>query len=183
MRGNIKDWVGIITLLFITSFLIGCAAPSPRSEESSGEKLIIAILNFQNKANQGGSRLGHAVVDMMNTAMLKSGKFRVIERTRVEAILKEQNLSTTGAIDQSTASEVGKILGVKAVILGNITEYGIERRSITVAGQRATSNAARAVIDARVIDTETAELLAADMGEGSETSIGGGISMTMLDSG
>jgi hypothetical protein len=52
----------------------------------------------------------------------------VIERSRIDQILKEQSLSMTGAVDAGTAAKIGKILSVDAVIIGtiHITEKDVE---------------------------------------------------------
>lgn len=65
-------------------------------------------------------KLTHEVVDL--------GRFLVIERSRLDEILTEQNFSLSGAVDSATAARIGKILSVDAVVAGTIlvTEQRIE---------------------------------------------------------
>jgi hypothetical protein len=53
---------------------------------------------------------------------MKKG-YMIVERSRVDQVLKEQGLGLTGAIDQSTAAEIGKILGVQGLIVGSVGNY------------------------------------------------------------
>lgn len=45
--------------------------------------------------------------------------YEVIERDQLEKIMKEQRLSLSGAIDENSAAEVGKLLGLDVLIIGN----------------------------------------------------------------
>jgi hypothetical protein len=46
---------------------------------------------------------------------------RILERSRIYSILKEQGFQQTGAVDFSTAVEIGKIVGVNAVFIGSVS--------------------------------------------------------------
>ncbi|MDI6743856.1 MAG: CsgG/HfaB family protein [Thermodesulfovibrionales bacterium] len=45
----------------------------------------------------------------------------VIERASIDKVLSEQKLQMSGIADPATAAQVGKILGIDAVVLGNVT--------------------------------------------------------------
>lgn len=72
----------------------------------------------------------------MTTKLFTSGKFQVIERRLIENILKEQQLSMTGVIDEKTAMKVGSILGVDVIATGTTADLGtsikINARTISV---------------------------------------------------
>jgi len=83
-----------------------------------GERMGIAVLPFENK---GASRdLGEIVFDKMITALFNLSRFKVIERDQLERILQEQQLGMTGVIDASTAAEIGKGIGVDAILMGSV---------------------------------------------------------------
>ncbi len=48
---------------------------------------------------------------------------RIVERQNMETILSEQRLSLSGIVDQNTASQVGNLLGAKALITGTVLTY------------------------------------------------------------
>ncbi len=80
--------------------------------------------------------------DNLINSLVNRNRFRVIEREKLDVILQEQKLSRTNLIDRDTALKVGRLIAARSVITGNIieTRTGIE-------------------IVARVIDTETSEIL------------------------
>ena len=47
--------------------------------------------------------------------------FTLIERTKIEKILKEQELSQPGIIDETAAAKVGKLVGAKGIYTGVVT--------------------------------------------------------------
>ncbi len=108
-----------------------------------GERMSVAVLPFENK---GASRdLGDIVFDKMITALFNEDRFKVIERSQLESVLEEQKLGASGILDASSAAELGRGLGVDAIILG----------SVAAAPNGAIS------LDARAIDTETAMIIVA----------------------
>ena len=46
------------------------------------------------------------------------------ERTRLEEVLKEQKLGLSGAVDSKTAADIGKLMGAKLLVLGNVIQVG-----------------------------------------------------------
>jgi TolB-like protein len=76
------------------------------------------------------------------TTLLYQKRFRVIERQLLRKVVEEQKLSLTGAIDQSSAQRLGKILGVGAIVSGTVTDLGQTLR-----------------VNARLISTETGEIV------------------------
>jgi curli biogenesis system outer membrane secretion channel CsgG len=125
--------------------------------------------------------------------LVKSGKFTVIERQRLDAIMQEQQLSLAGNVDPSSAVKAGKMLGVDLMLTGRITKFGFRE----VGGEGAFGLALSAKkktleggISVRLINTTTGEILFADeaLGEDSHFKItvatfGGGVDYdeTMVD--
>ncbi|MFC1661958.1 CsgG/HfaB family protein [Gemmatimonadota bacterium] len=128
----------------------------------------IAVLEFQNNSTFAywGDRLGAAASDELVTQLVQSGAFTVVERNQVNAILREQDFGVSGAVDASTAAEIGRILGVQAVLLGSITQFSIDRKSGGIGALRATYTEAESRMDVRVVSTNTAEILAVAEGDG-----------------
>ncbi len=108
-----------------------------------GDRLSIAILPFV--ANNLGGELAEVnLLDKLTTIFVNLNRFKVIERAQLEKILEEQKLGMTGVIDVSTAAQIGKGIGVDAVVCGSVVR----------AGNSAT-------IDARLVDTESAAIVTA----------------------
>ena len=135
-------------------------------------------------ANQGAG----ASQDVFVTELVKSGKFRVVEREQLSALMAEKNLALSGDIDPSTAVKAGRLLGVKYLLTGAITEYGAsnaEAGARSIGGLpsfRVRRSRFSAAMNARLIDTGTGEIVWADEGRGETKSakvrvsgIGGGV--------
>ncbi len=111
-------------------------------------KTKVAVSDFLD--NDGNlTELGKAIAEDIGVGIVNEGKgtFQVMERSNLNAVLKEQKLSSTGLIDPETAKKLGKLKMVDAVIVGNITPFG---------------NSFRVTI--KILDTETGMSIAAAAG-------------------
>ncbi len=83
----------------------------------------IAIYGFEVIGRPNDSYAKFAT-EKLTHHIVANGSLMVIERSRIDQILKEQSLSMTGAVDAGTAAKIGKILSVDAVIIGTIHVTG-----------------------------------------------------------
>lgn len=150
----------------------------PALAEAAGEKPRIAVLEFKNKADNqwwysGGAE---AAQDVFVTELVKSGKFRVVEREQLQALMEEKNLTLSGDVDPATAVKVGKLLGVNYLLTGAVTEYGASEANAHGPGVRRLPGFSVgkktfvAAMNARLIDTDTGEIVWADEASGEEGS-------------
>ena len=140
------------------------------SSAAFAAKPRVAILEFKDKTSHYYSwyEAGRAAQDMFVTELVKSGKYRVIDREQLAALMQEKNLSLSGDIDPKTAVKAGKLLGVEYFVTGALTELGVANRGARVPGfgglpsVRVGSQKMDASIDARLINTTTGEIVWAD---------------------
>jgi TolB-like protein len=103
----------------------------------------IAILYFDNGSDNAElSRLRKGLADMLISDLSKIKMLNVIERARLEEILKEQKLNNSKEFDASTATKVGKLLGVQYILTGAFFDLMGSMR-----------------MDARIIDVETGKII------------------------
>jgi curli biogenesis system outer membrane secretion channel CsgG len=144
----------------------------------------VALLDFDYGTVQqwwsGNEDVGQGIADMLVDELVNDGSFRVIERKRLQAILAEQNFSNSERADPSakTLAQVGKVLGVKYLIVGSITKFGTEESNKSIGGGAfgggkfglgrvgTAKGKANVGITARIIDVSTAEIMASAKGEG-----------------
>lgn len=128
----------------------------------------IAVVGFENNSsfNAWGDRLGLAAQDELTTQLVRSGAFSVIERAQLEQILNEQRLGMSGAVDPRTAARIGEILGVNYVLMGSITQFSIERHEGRLGPVSASYSEAESILDVRVVDVNSAEILMVADGTG-----------------
>lgn len=128
--------------------------------------------------------ISSALVDLFTTAMVSKGSFRVFERERLEAVMKEQNLGLSGNVTPETAVQVGKLLGVQYLLTGKVTQFAYKGKSFDAffkVGFKYKSQKLEGRLDIRLIRTDTGEVVYVDKGEGEKkfknlriASIGGG---------
>jgi TolB-like protein len=105
------------------------------------ERLSLTAFPFEQKGAVSEASL--AFQDNLIDALVNRNRFRVVERQKLDLILTEQKLSRTKLFDARTAINLGRLAAAQSVIMGSIieTRTGIE-------------------VVARMIDTETSEILA-----------------------
>lgn len=88
----------------------------------------MAIIPFKDKsAKMGkyGDISGMIVDDIVSIVMANQSAMEFLEivsRDQLEIVMREQKLGLTGIIDEKTASEVGKVLGLHEILTGKITQ-------------------------------------------------------------
>lgn len=167
------------TSLWLVGALVAAAiAPNLVSAADKSTKPRIAVIEFKNKAdNQWWYRGGaEAAQDVFVTELVKSGKFRVVEREQLAALMQEKGLTLSGDVDPSSAIKVGKLLGVNYLLTGSVTEYGTTEKGARgpgiggLPGFSVGKKTFVAAMNARLIDTSTGEIVWADEGRAEESS-------------
>ncbi|MFN7974986.1 MAG: CsgG/HfaB family protein [Acidobacteriota bacterium] len=126
------------------------------------DKPRIAVIEFENQTDWWGNRLGTGVQNMIVTELVKSQKWRVIEREKLNSVMKEQSLSLSGAVDTSTLVKIGKILGLKYFLTGSITQFDIKNSGFSFGVGHVGKTKKKVALDARLVNVETAEIEWAD---------------------
>ena len=132
----------------------------------TGPKRRIGVVEFENKSAYGQGRLGSAASDILITELAKSGKFIVVERDKLNKVLEEQKLQSSGLIDAHTAVEVGKIMGLEAIVTGAVSQFGVKKEGSDYLIKQTKSQVADVTVDIRLIDTQSGQVLMADSGKG-----------------
>jgi curli biogenesis system outer membrane secretion channel CsgG len=185
----------VISLLLIFTFFFGCA---PTAQITKGsiqpqqapywQKKRIAVMKIGDKTNKGWQRIGEGMADMLNSSLVNTDRFIVLEREMIKDVISEQDL-TGGRI-----IPIGEIEGAELLIYGDITEF--EPQKLTAAGvllglaslgsviYSAKSKSkvpfflagyieAHVAMDLRIIDTRTSRIVATTTVEGKASDIGG----------
>ncbi|MBN2090311.1 tetratricopeptide repeat protein [candidate division KSB1 bacterium] len=109
----------------------------------------IAILDFDNNSigddKQIWEPMGKGLAQMLITDLSKIVKLKVVERERIQYILDELKLQKSEAFDEKSVVQIGKQLGVHAMLFGGFSKIDKMVR-----------------IDARLIKVETSELIKAE---------------------
>lgn len=126
------------------------------------------------------SEFARGLTEMLTTTLTRTGRFVVLERAQLQAVQQEQDLGASGRVNREFAAAQGGLLGAQALITGDITGFTYHRSSVggqlnnIVPGLTASSErvSAEVIIDLRLIDAVTGEVLFASKGKGTASATG-----------
>jgi curli biogenesis system outer membrane secretion channel CsgG len=99
------------TLLAVALMVVvGWSVPATAEKEGQAEnKVRVAVMNFENNSSwhYWGDNLGRVAADELVTQLFGTGKFSLVERTQLDAVLAEQNLGQSGRVNSSQVAEIG----------------------------------------------------------------------------
>jgi len=188
-----------LSLLALFLAIASAVASIPLSAQGAPPRRPrIAVLDFDYGTVQSYSSamfgsnvdVGKGIADLLVTDLVKDGTFSIIERKALDKIMTEQNFSNSNRADPTSAAKLGKLLGVDAILIGSITEFGNETKKTGLGGAGGnwggfglgglshSNSKANVGIDARLVNVDTGEILAVAEGKGqssrSSTSMTGG---------
>jgi curli biogenesis system outer membrane secretion channel CsgG len=170
-------------ILALSAFLLNVAFAQDKAKTA---KMRVAVFSFEDKTNHrwhwwNGQPPGDGMADMITTALVKSGNYRVFERQEIEKIMQEQALGMSGAVTPESAAKAGKMLGAEIAIVGAITEFGYKKQSTGGAlkkigiGASLSKQSATVGIDVRFVNTTSGEILKADNVRKEKKNMGGSL--------
>lgn len=166
--------------------LVAFAGPAA----AQAKRPTVALMDFDYASIQhfwdGNQDIGKGIADMIVDGLVEDGTYRVIERKRLDAVLAEQNFSNSDRADpeQGQIVKIGKALGVKYLIVGSITKFGMEDKKMKVGGGLwgggkyglgdvgTKKGKATVAITARMVDSTTGEIMASAKGEATSSRSG-----------
>jgi len=188
----------IFTAFAPVLLFVSMAIPAHSQTAAGVRRPRIAILDFDYATVHTYSAalfgtdvdIGKGIGDMLVNDLVKDGTYSVIERKALEKVMSEQNFSNSNRADPTSAAKLGKLLGVDAILVGSITQFGNETKKIGLGGAGGTwgglgmggighsKSNANVVVSARLVNVDTGEILAVAEGKGtssrSSTSLLGG---------
>jgi curli biogenesis system outer membrane secretion channel CsgG len=177
-----KVFIVLVALMIICS--------SAFNVEAAKKKVAVLDFDFSTVTDRWWPNtwnIGKGIADMMVTQIVKDGTFSAVERKKLDLVLSEQKLGASGLVDPSTAAQIGRILGVQYVIVGSITQFSVDTKEFGLGafaskfgfgGTDVSNTVATVYIDARMINTSTAEIEGVAEGKAEESrkglKLGGG---------
>ena len=147
-----------LSFAFLLMFIAGSAM--------AAGKPVMAVAEFQNRTSAawwyGG--VGDDLAGMLTNELAGTGKFKMVERDKLAAVLDEQDLADSGRIKKGTGAKIGKLTGAQYLVVATLSAFesdvkgtggGLSFRGISVGGKKEDAYMA---VDLRVIDTTTGEI-------------------------
>ena len=131
-----------------------------------GPKKLIGVGTFDNKSNYYGTWvLGDGMAEMLTTALVKTGRFIVVERPQLGNVIGEQDLAASGRTTAEGGAKTGGIYRAQIIVSGAITEFShtTEESGIGIVTQEFGAGVkvakAHVAVNIRMYDTTTSEVI------------------------
>lgn len=127
---------------FLASMLVLSAAVSHAvgTSDSLARPVTVAVMDFEGRSVPGDEAL--TLTDRFRAEFSSCAGFRQVERSQMEAILREQGFQQSGCTSTECAVQTGRLLGVEKMVSGSVSKIGETW-----------------TLHARLIDVGTAEIL------------------------
>ena len=146
-------------------------------------KPAVGVAEFKNDTSAGWwySDVGDDLSGMLANELAGTGKFKVVERDKLDKVLEEQDLADSGRIKKSTGAKIGEVTGAQYLVFATVSAFdtktastggGVSFRGISLGGKKEEAYIA---VDLRVVDTTTGEVSFTRTVEARST--GGGINV------
>lgn len=154
---RIKRFIAVLGLTFWCGFTLVLGQDMDKEISAIAEKLAaqvkesgrkkVTVLDFSDL--QGNTtELGRFLAEQVSVSLVeKRSGFSVMDRANLKTILAEHKLTVEGLVEPENAKKLGQFSGVDAIVLGSATTLGSE-----------------VAITAKIIATDTAEIVGAAKG-------------------
>ena len=133
------------TTLFGAAWVAVTLAVQDAPAQSTADVPTVAVMDFNGfMLGEAGNSvaIGKAMSAMLVTEFSGRDGLNVLERQSLQSILQEQRLALSGRVEESSAIEIGKILGVQYMFWGAVTSIPGQLR-----------------VDIRAVDVETSAVV------------------------
>lgn len=146
LRRQFQIWGTVLPVFFVT--VSACASTSsahaPVSQSPSLDVTIEKSFDLLSGRLNSGSRIAllpiaaaanddtdtEYIYENLTVLFINSGKYDMLERQKIEAVMTEQNFQMSGMVDDNTAVGVGHFLGAEIIIIGAIQGNTSTRRIV-----------------------------------------------------
>ena len=170
-QSTIRAAVGIVCIGILSAAADTLAADASPEEFAGPKKTVFVDVVGAAEAMSGGPQSLGTTNEGLNAllvdALIRSGRFVVVERVALGDIQLEQELAKAGATEAETAASSGRMLGASAVVRATVTKFqagaggGGVQIGMPLGGMvGATGQHAIVEFNLRIIDTSTGQVVA-----------------------
>ncbi len=171
--------------LIITVLLLGV---SSTSGETQNKRLAVLDFEYGLVRNQAATifgtevDVGRGMRDLILKHLAQDGTYTIVDLKALDKMLAQQRLAPGDRASTAAAAQFGRIVGVDAVVMGTITQFGGEtvKRKFGLEGLLGASGTQKlpdqvrgvVAVDARVVEIDSGEVLAVSEGRGESKRMG-----------
>jgi curli biogenesis system outer membrane secretion channel CsgG len=154
--------------------------PAPTGATSQAEKKRVIVDEFDYSTVKTSVQavfntqadIGKGIRAMLVKRMADANKVVVVERAKVDQLMSEQDRNASNRVKQGSGARVGRISGADAVLAGDIVVFGRDDKKTNIGAGgfargpfagihiKKEEDKAVVVIDYRLVDAETSEVIA-----------------------
>lgn len=157
------------TIILLTALILVLTAIS---SSFADDRVRLGIMRFDSKTYDVPDRMASAITDIFGRVLFKSRGIMLVERERLDEVMKELKLGMSGLIDEETAAEIGRLAGCEYMLMGSITNLARGGSGVAVplfvipvsVGSR--NQKVKATLDVRLVKVETGEIVFAETADG-----------------
>jgi curli biogenesis system outer membrane secretion channel CsgG len=136
------------------------------SADARSHRPVMAVAEFHDNAGVAwwNTGVGWDLSDMLTNELADTGDFRMVERSKLQHVLGEQDLGASGRVSRHTAARIGKLTGARYLVMGSISSFQQNTQSsgggFSIGGISIGNKSTHAYIavDLRVVNTRTGEI-------------------------
>jgi len=142
-------------------------APTVETALAEG-KPRVAVVEFEAKVPKAKREMGTAMSDLLIDALVKTKRYSVLERSVIDKIRQEQDMTLSGEVDAATGAAFGRLIGAEFLVVGAVTKFeekggggvgGLLSRKVVGGAGMKTSEVGMTL---RIIQSTTGEILASE---------------------
>jgi curli biogenesis system outer membrane secretion channel CsgG len=145
----------------------------------ANELPTIAVVDFSTSVHtHAGRGLKSKLPDIITDKLVNSGYFDVLEREKLSSVMREIGFQGGGFVSQDNVVEMGKLIGARYLVTGNILEYGGQTKRFSGYGvnTKSTTYILKARLELMEIQTGR-KLFSKTASSQSQAYAGGGLSV------
>ena len=134
----------LVVLLGLLIITMGCVTTEKNIDQSQEQKINksanvsiprsdrigLAVLKFENTTSLERASYfqswEYGLAAMLSTDLVQTEVFNIVDRVRLNVIIEEQKLQTSGLVDPRTAVTIGKLIAAQYILTGTFMVVGEE---------------------------------------------------------
>ena len=164
--GNVmnKGLIGVFYLVILCTIFLNSTAYAQKPDlPVIGVTEIKAPADDPHIFSRVDTKAGNFQV-MLETHLTQIGRFKIIERARVDEILQEQGINNTFG-DGRTAGGGFNVEGVDYLVYGSITKFGQRQEEVSTGSFSSSKTITEFAADIKVVDASTGEVRIAEIAD------------------
>ncbi|MDP8219303.1 MAG: CsgG/HfaB family protein [Candidatus Theseobacter exili] len=164
---------------FALSFiwLVSTAAFSEKKSEKElgsylfNKRYLMAVMPFEDRTkDKRHPEIGKIIADQLTNDLFPYKRQRLIERIKIDSILKEANFQQSDYFKEGVIEKIGNQLGAELAVVGSVIDISEKKKKKSIGIASIEDTVLLLTLEARVVLIKTGEILVISKWSGNERS-------------